>query len=60
MTVRTGKTEPKWPTKPGAKVIEYSELESVAVAVAPPVATPPTLPPEIEKRYFGDPLRGIA
>lgn len=51
MTVRTGSTEPVWPTKAGAKVIEYSELDDTTL-VAPPVEDPaPTLPPNIRDRY---------
>lgn len=51
MTVRTGATEPAWPTKKGAKIIEYSELDA-ATLVAPPVDDPtPDLPPDIDDRY---------
>lgn len=51
MTVRTGGTEPSWPTKKGAKLIEYSGLDDTTL-VAPPVdPTPPRLPPELEDRY---------
>ena len=49
MTVRTGSTEPNWPTKSGAKVIEYSGLDGEIVA--PVEDTPPRLPPDIEERY---------
>ena len=51
MTVRTGSTEPTWPTKKGAKIIEYSELDGTTL-VAPPEEDPtPRLPPDIEDRY---------
>lgn len=51
MTVRTGTTEPTWPTKNGAKLIEYSGMDGTTL-VAPPVDDePPRLPPEIEERY---------
>lgn len=63
MTVRTGGIEPDWPTKKGAKLIEYSELGDTTL-VAPPVENePPRLPPDIEDRYgnrywdSSDPLR---
>lgn len=51
MTVRTGNTEPVWPTKNGAKLIEYSELGDTTL-VAPPATPPrPRLPPDLEERY---------
>lgn len=51
MTVRTGSTEPAWPTKKGAKIIEYSGLDATTL-VAPPVEdAPPRLPPDLEDRY---------
>jgi len=51
MTVRTGATEPVWPEKKGAKLIEYSELEGTTL-VAPPVSDPaPQLPPDLDDRY---------
>ena len=51
MTVRTGSTEPTWPTKKGAKLIEYSELDGTTL-VAPPEEDPtPRLPPDIDDRY---------
>lgn len=51
MTVRTGSTEPAWPTKKGAKLIEYSELDGATLVAAPPSDEPPRLPPELEERY---------
>lgn len=51
MTVRTGSTEPTWPTKKGAKLIEYSGLDDTTL-VAPPADDPtPRLPPDLEDRY---------
>ena len=53
MSVRTGQTEPLWPTAEGARIIEYSLAEAVAVAPEPPPKAPDTtLPPEIEDRYW--------
>ena len=51
MTVRTGATEPTWPEKEGAKVIEYSVVGASAAAPAEDTDTPPRLPPEVEDRY---------
>lgn len=51
MTVRTGSTEPTWPTKKGAKLIEYSELDGSTLVAPPNDPTPPRLPPDIEDRY---------
>lgn len=51
MTVRTGTTEPAWPEKNGAKLIEYSGLDGTTL-VAPPADTEPQrLPPDIADRY---------
>lgn len=51
MTVKTGATEPAWPTKKGAKIIEYSELGDSTLVAPPSDPTPPDLPPPIKDRY---------
>jgi len=51
MTVRAGNTEPTWPTKKGAKLIEYSELGDTALVAPEETPTKPRLPPDLEDRY---------
>lgn len=51
MTVRTGNTEPTWPEKKGAKLIEYSELDDTTLVAPPVTPTRPRLPPDLEERY---------
>lgn len=51
MAVYSGQTEPVWPTKKGARVVEYSDLAGTAIAAPPEDTTPPQLPPDIDDRY---------
>lgn len=52
---RSGSTEPTWPTKGGATVIEEVDLTPPTGTIAPPSITPPTLVPRTTRDRYQAP-----